>query len=64
MVVLTPVRQLILEVVPFSFQFKAFAAVFISTKKVICKGLDVVLSIFYKLRVCNRHGKWIKDTEG
>ena len=31
--VLTPVRQLILEVVPFSFQFKAFAAVLISTKK-------------------------------
>ena len=36
--VLTPVRQLILEVVPFSFQFKAFAAVLISTKKVICKS--------------------------
>ena len=31
--VLTPVRQLILEVVLFSFQFKAFAAVLISTKK-------------------------------
>ena len=44
--VLTPVRQLILEVVLFSFQFKAFAAVLISTKKVICKSLDIVLSIF------------------
>ena len=44
--VLTPVRQLILEVVLFSFQFKAFAVVLISTKKVICKSLDIVLSIF------------------
>ena len=61
--VLTPVSQLILEVVPFSFQFKALADVLISTKKVICKSLDIVLSISYKIGVCNRHGKWIEDTE-
>ena len=64
--VLTPVRQLILEVVLFSFQFKAFAAVLISTKKVICKSLDIVLSIFTNsgFAIGNRHGKWIEDKEG
>ena len=61
--VLTLVRQLILEVVLFSFQFKVFATVLISTKNVICKSLDFVLSISWKLGVCNRHGKWIEDRE-